>query len=73
MYKTIEAVYEKGILCSVDGPLPKTRTRVLVTVLGPARASVHSKRLSGLLRRKGILKHLKAEPVVIQRRIRDEW
>jgi hypothetical protein len=73
MYKTIEAVYEKGELCSVDGTLPKTRTRVLITVLGPAKTSAHSVRLSGLLRNKGLLKKLKEDPVTIQRRMRDEW
>jgi hypothetical protein len=73
MYKTIEAVYEKGTLCSVEGTLPKMRTHVLITVLGPVKSSKQPARLSGLLRRKGLLKNLKENPVTIQRRMRDEW
>ena len=73
MYKTIEAVYEKGTLSSIEGTLPKNRTRVLITVLGSVKSSKQPARLSTLLRRKGLLKNLKENPVTIQRRMRDEW
>ena len=73
MYKTVEAVYEKGVLRPLRGRLPKTRTRVLVTVLGPAIQNKQPSRLSRLVRASGILKRVKENPVTIQRRMRDAW
>jgi hypothetical protein len=73
MYKTMEAVYEKGALHNVNGTLPKTKTRVLITVLGPVKEAEQPIRLSRLWREKGLLKNLKENPVTIQRRMRDAW
>lgn len=73
MYKTIEAVMDNGSVEPVEGSLPKTRTRVLITVLGSVRKKTHSFRLSDLQGKRGLLSRCKRDPVKIQRQMRDEW
>ncbi|HPZ10400.1 MAG TPA: hypothetical protein PL110_20085 [Candidatus Eremiobacteraeota bacterium] len=72
MYRTIEAIYDEGKIIT-DEPVNIKKAKVLITILEDKSEEDKGMKARELIKYRGILKNFEEDPVLYQRRLRDEW